>query len=218
MHRQKPNIRHTLLFAALAAVAPVQAVEIIITADKLNQQNPPQYALQHRGHILGHFADLNILQPRNSDERATLLLFEAAIEPQLATWLAPKKGPLQAVVSDNWLRWQHGDAPAWRGIGLQQLADCGNGFFQPEIDDEVLILFTRGDIRQPIVIGALYNDNGGAAPNRKRWNQRKSSKPIPRRSRGRGQAAISLGQGLKGISGLPSGKMTSPRPLKCLLD
>ena len=37
---------------------------------------------------------------------------------------------------------------------------AGNGrglFFLPEVDDEVLVLFERGDVRFPFVIGALWN-------------------------------------------------------------
>ncbi len=30
-------------------------------------------------------------------------------------------------------------------------------FFVPEVDDEVLVAFIHGDIRQPIVVGGLYN-------------------------------------------------------------
>jgi uncharacterized protein involved in type VI secretion and phage assembly len=37
---------------------------------------------------------------------------------------------------------------------------AGNGrglYFLPEVDDEVLVLFERGDVRFPFVIGALWN-------------------------------------------------------------
>jgi phage baseplate assembly protein V len=39
---------------------------------------------------------------------------------------------------------------------------AGNGygtFFIPEVDDEVLVAFVHGDMRQPIVLGGLYNGN-----------------------------------------------------------
>jgi len=38
------------------------------------------------------------------------------------------------------------------------MAGHGRGFyFLPEVDDEVLVLFERGDVRFPFVIGALWN-------------------------------------------------------------
>ena len=37
-------------------------------------------------------------------------------------------------------------------------------FFLPEIDDEVLLAFTRGDVSQPFVVGTLWDDDGGCAP------------------------------------------------------
>ena len=39
---------------------------------------------------------------------------------------------------------------------------AGNGygaFFVPEVGDEVLIAFIQGDMRQPIILGGLYNGN-----------------------------------------------------------
>ena len=37
---------------------------------------------------------------------------------------------------------------------------AGNGygaFFVPEVGDEVLVAFTHGDMRMPIILGGLYN-------------------------------------------------------------
>ncbi|MBT8494766.1 MAG: phage baseplate assembly protein V, partial [Deltaproteobacteria bacterium] len=46
-------------------------------------------------------------------------------------------------------------------------------FFLPEVDDEVLVMFEHGDIRRPIIIGAVWNgvdappeSNPGANPKR----------------------------------------------------
>ena len=47
--------------------------------------------------------------------------------------------------------------PHWARV--LQLRDPATGAetFLPEVDDEVLVVFVNGDIRQPVVIGALYN-------------------------------------------------------------
>jgi uncharacterized protein involved in type VI secretion and phage assembly len=57
-------------------------------------------------------------------------------------------------------------------------------FFLPEIDDEVLVLFEHGDIRRPVVIGALWNgkdappDTNGGGNERKTIVSREGSKIV----------------------------------------
>ena len=154
--QKKPGIRQIFLFVAFAAVAPVRAVETKI-AEADNQVSTPQYTLMNRGHVLGRFEDLTILQPRDDEQAVGLLILGSVMEPELADWLRPEQATLQAVISEDWLRWKRGDAADWQGIAFDQLADCDGGFFRPEIDDEVLVVFTSGDMRMPVIIGALYN-------------------------------------------------------------
>jgi phage baseplate assembly protein V len=46
------------------------------------------------------------------------------------------------------------------------MAGNGRGFYSlPEVDDEVLVLFDRGDVRFPFVIGALWNGKDQAPAN-----------------------------------------------------
>lgn len=47
-------------------------------------------------------------------------------------------------------------------------------FFLPEIDDEVLVVFEHGDIRRPLVIGALWNGQDAAPDTNGGSNERRS--------------------------------------------
>ena len=52
---------------------------------------------------------------------------------------------------------------------------AGNGrglYFLPEVDDEVLVLFERGDVRFPFVIGALVERQGPGTGRQQRWQER----------------------------------------------
>jgi uncharacterized protein involved in type VI secretion and phage assembly len=57
-------------------------------------------------------------------------------------------------------------------------------FFLPEIDDEVLVVFEHGDIRRPMVIGAMWNgkdtppDTNGGANERRSFYSREGSKVV----------------------------------------
>lgn len=57
-------------------------------------------------------------------------------------------------------------------------------FFLPEIEDEVLVVFEHGDIRKPLVIGAMWNgkdtppDTNGGANERRSFYSREGSKVV----------------------------------------
>lgn len=54
-------------------------------------------------------------------------------------------------------------------------------FFLPEVDDEVLVMFEHGDIRRPVIIGAMWNgvdkppDKNDGADERRRFTSRAGS-------------------------------------------
>lgn len=55
------------------------------------------------------------------------------------------------------------DAPAlWARVASPFAGANRGGFFIPEVDDEVLVLFVGGDARVPIVVGGLWH--GAASP------------------------------------------------------
>lgn len=69
-----------------------------------------------------------------------------------------------------WLGDEH--ESAWARIAAPMAGDNRGLFFLPEIDDEVLVAFEHGDVRRPVVIGALWNgvdrpphDNGDGENN-----------------------------------------------------
>ena len=48
------------------------------------------------------------------------------------------------------------------GSGWIRVAQMNTSSFVPEVGDEVLVQFEHGDLRQPVVVGSLYN--GSDAP------------------------------------------------------
>ena len=53
------------------------------------------------------------------------------------------------------------DAPLWARVVAPFAGQNRGTFFMPDVDDEVLVLFTNGDARFPLVIGGVWN---GASP------------------------------------------------------
>ena len=49
------------------------------------------------------------------------------------------------------------DAPLWARVVAPFAGQNRGAFFMPDVDDEVLVLFTNGDTRFPLVIGGLWN-------------------------------------------------------------
>lgn len=45
----------------------------------------------------------------------------------------------------------------WARVATFMAGDGRGGWFLPEVDDEVLVLFEHGDVRLPYVVGALWN-------------------------------------------------------------
>jgi uncharacterized protein involved in type VI secretion and phage assembly len=54
------------------------------------------------------------------------------------------------------------DAPLWARVVAPFAGQNRGTFFMPDVDDEVLVVFTNGDPRFPLVIGGLWN--GAATP------------------------------------------------------
>ncbi len=54
------------------------------------------------------------------------------------------------------------DTAIWARVASPFAGNARGGFFIPQIDDEVLVVFVQGDARSPIVIGGLWN--GAASP------------------------------------------------------
>src|SRR6188768_1210682 len=46
---------------------------------------------------------------------------------------------------------------AWARVATMMAGQNRGTFFLPEVGDEVLVAFERGDLRMPYVIGALWN-------------------------------------------------------------
>jgi uncharacterized protein involved in type VI secretion and phage assembly len=53
------------------------------------------------------------------------------------------------------------DAPLWARVVAPFAGNDRGTFFMPDVDDEVVVLFTNGDARFPLVIGGVWN---GASP------------------------------------------------------
>lgn len=53
------------------------------------------------------------------------------------------------------------DAPLWARVVAPFAGQNRGAFFMPDVGDEVLVLFTNGDTRFPLVIGGIWN---GASP------------------------------------------------------
>ena len=49
------------------------------------------------------------------------------------------------------------DAPLWARVVAPFAGQNRGTFFMPDVDDEVLVLFTNGDPRFPLVVGGLWN-------------------------------------------------------------
>ena len=49
------------------------------------------------------------------------------------------------------------DAPLWARVVAPFAGQNRGTFFMPDVDDQVLVLFTNGDTRFPLVIGGLWN-------------------------------------------------------------
>jgi uncharacterized protein involved in type VI secretion and phage assembly len=49
------------------------------------------------------------------------------------------------------------DAPIWARVAVAFAGDNRGCFLIPDVGDEVLVIFTNGDTRYPIVIGSLWN-------------------------------------------------------------
>ena len=65
-----------------------------------------------------------------------------------------KRGPSQGAASPGLTRTRRANGVA----SVRLYAGAGYGaFWIPELQDEVLVAFIHGDMRQPIVVGGLYN-------------------------------------------------------------
>jgi len=53
------------------------------------------------------------------------------------------------------------DAPLWARVVAPFAGQDRGAFLMPDVDDEVLVLFTNGDPRFPLIVGGLWN---GSAP------------------------------------------------------
>jgi uncharacterized protein involved in type VI secretion and phage assembly len=49
------------------------------------------------------------------------------------------------------------DESAWARIAAPMAGNKRGAYFLPEVDDEVLVAFERGDLRFPYILGALWN-------------------------------------------------------------
>lgn len=58
--------------------------------------------------------------------------------------------------------WDRDDSVDDTGSNWIRVSQMNTSSFAPEVDDEVLVQFEHGDLRQPVVVGSLYN--GGDAP------------------------------------------------------
>lgn len=74
------------------------------------------------------------------------------------------------------------DASYWAPITSMGAGTQRGWFFLPEIDDEVVVMFEHGDVRRPIVIGALWNgvddppDANGGSNERRVLHSREGSR------------------------------------------
>lgn len=94
------------------------------------------------------------LQPPPGGERARLY----GVYPALVTDVQDpdSQGRVQVklpFVEEN----DGGNALAWARLATLMAGNERGTWFIPEVDDEVLVAFTAGDPRRPVVIGALWN-------------------------------------------------------------
>ena len=54
------------------------------------------------------------------------------------------------------------DAPLWARVVAPFAGQDRGAFFMPDVDDEVLVVFTHGDPRFPLVLGGLWNGSSRA--------------------------------------------------------
>jgi len=54
------------------------------------------------------------------------------------------------------LPWLPGFQP-WARISNQSAGSSSGSYFVPQVDDEVLVSFNHGDVREPYIVGALWN-------------------------------------------------------------
>ena len=54
------------------------------------------------------------------------------------------------------------DAPLWARVVAPFAGQNRGAFFLPDVDDEVLVVFTNGDPRFPLVLGGLWNGSSSA--------------------------------------------------------
>src|SRR5262245_20154196 len=61
-----------------------------------------------------------------------------------------------------WLPWTDGEArvEAWARVATLMAGNNRGAWFIPDVNDEVLVAFERGDVRRPYVIGGLWNSSG----------------------------------------------------------
>ena len=69
------------------------------------------------------------------------------------------------------------DAPIWARVAVPFAGDNRGAFLIPDVGDEVLVVFTNGDTRFPVVIGGLWNGSatvpdqlGGSGDSVDRWS------------------------------------------------
>lgn len=51
-----------------------------------------------------------------------------------------------------------GEESQWARIAVPMAGDGRGTYFLPEVDDQVIVVFEHGDVRRPIVIGALWSN------------------------------------------------------------
>lgn len=66
------------------------------------------------------------------------------------------------------------DETWWAPIAALGAGKDRGWYFLPEVDDEVLVMFAHGDIRRPVVIGALWNGSDAPPDTNDGSNERKT--------------------------------------------
>ncbi len=66
------------------------------------------------------------------------------------------------------------DSSAWASLAALGAGADRGWFFLPELDDEVLVMFAHGDIRRPIIIGALWNGQDAPCDKNDGGNERRT--------------------------------------------
>lgn len=55
---------------------------------------------------------------------------------------------------------EQGDRSYWARIATLMSGDRRGSWFMPEVNDEVLVAFDRGDMQNPYIVGFLWNEEG----------------------------------------------------------